>query len=158
MSATWYPIEDPESGIITLTWCVGRSRNVCDLKPPEMIDILETKISADLKTLMDLSSVYYITLNATNGAGLVTIMSSNGVVIDYTPPVPGVVLDCNDHYSGDIDFAKNDQILYASWNSFEDKESAVKFYEFALCESQDFTNCPFSFTNMKMETNISVTG
>ena len=158
MFATWYPIEDPESGIVNLSWCVGRNRNVCDLKAPETIDILETKISANVKTLMDLGSVYYITLSATNGAGLVTMMSSNGVVIDYTPPVPGVVIDCNDHHGGDIDFVTKDQTLYASWNSFEDKESAVKFYEFSLCESQNLTNCPFPFKNIKMDTKISVTG
>ena len=157
VSAIWHPVEDPESGISYLSWCVGRRKNACDLKSPENINIQATKMSTDLKESMNLGTTYFIILNATNGAGLVSLMSSNGVVVDYTPPILGVVIDCNDNHVDDVDFV-TDETICASWSNFEDKESPINFYEFALCESQNITNCPYLFSNVKMDTNISVTG
>ncbi len=47
---------------------------------------------------------YYNTLEACNGAGLCTVVSSDGIIMDRSPPVAGVVIvghtDTHQKYHG----------------------------------------------------------
>ena len=155
MAATWLTVEDLESDVITLTWCVGTSPTLCDLKQPTSLHALETKASAFLNQPMGLGANYYVTLIAINGAGLTTTMVSDGVFVDYTPPTAGLVIDGND---SEIDFVRDGETIYARWSGFEDRESNVGFYEFALCEMLNITACPIPLSNIKQETNMSLSG
>ena len=155
MAATWLTVEDPESDVVTLTWCVGTGPTLCDLKQPTSLHALETEASAFLNQPMGLGANYYVTLIAMNGAGLTTTMVSDGVIVDYTPPTAGLVIDGSD---SEIDFVRDGEAIYARWSGFEDQESNVEFYEFALCEMQNVTACPFPLSNIKQETNMSLSG
>ena len=155
VAATWFSIEDPDSDVIQLTWCVGTKPRSCDLKSRSSLANTQTKTSAFLDRPLKASDKYYVTLEAVNGAGDRSIMVSNGVVIDYIPPKAGVVIDGNDT---DIDFIRNDETIYAHWTGFVDLESGVMAYMFALCEKENITSCPSPFSDIGKERNISLTG
>lgn len=155
VAATWFTIEDPESDVIELTWCVGSKPRSCGLKSKSLLKITQTDVSAFLDQPISAGGKYYVTLEAVNRAGLTSTMVSDGVVVDYTPPSTGQVIDGNEH---DIDVIKEGEIIYARWTGFEDLESGVKSYGFALCEKENFTACPSPFSVIGMEKNISLSG
>jgi hypothetical protein len=112
-------------------------------------------ISAYLNQSIRNGDSYYITLVAINGAGLTSVMVSNGITVDYTPPIAGEVIDGQ---VGNIDFLNDGETIYARWSGFEDGESGIKSYQFALCEKQNKTVCPAAFSDTGLQTNISLTG
>ena len=155
ISATWFNVEDPDSDIVTLTWCAGSRPRSCDLKSSTSLDVSASKASTYLNQPMESGDRYYVTVRATNGAGLVTVMVSDGVTVDYTPPGVGVVIDGQDN---DIDFLKDGDTIYARWSGFEDQESGIKSYQFALCKKENITDCQTTFSDTGLQTNISLSG
>ena len=155
VSATWFNVEDPESEVITLTWCVGSRPRSCDIKPRTPLDVTANKVTAYLSQPIKNGDRYFVTLRATNGAGVSSVMVSNGVTVDYTPPNAGFVVDGE---NVDIDFLKDGGTVYARWSAFEDFESGIKSYQFALCEKENLTACPTAFSDTGLQSNISLTG
>ena len=155
VSASWFIAEDPESDIIILTWCVGSRPRSCDLNPSSSLDVNATKISTFLNQPIKHGERYYVTVNATNGAGLTSVMATNGVTVDYTPPIFGIVIDGK---GDDVDYLKDGDTVYARWSEFEDPESGIKSYQFALCEKENITICPTVFSDTGLQTNISLSG
>ena len=154
VAATWFAVEDPESDVIELTWCVGTKQKSCDLKPKTSLKTSETKASAHVSFLVA-GTKYFVTLVAVNGAGGNTTMVSDGVTVDYTPPLTGVVVD---GYDQGVDYVKGGETIYAHWAGFTDPQSGIKSYQFALCELQNITSCPSPFADVGQETNVSLTG
>lgn len=155
VSATWFSVEDPESEIIALTWCVGSRPRSCDLKPSTSLDVTASKISSYLDQPLKNGDMYHVKIEATNGAGLTVIMVSDGVKVDFTPPGVGMIIDGQDN---DTDYLKHGDTVYARWSDFEDKESGIKSYQFALCEKENITVCPTAFSETGLQTNISLSG
>ena len=152
VTASWFTIEDPESGIVDLTLCIGSKPGTCDIKSAMVIKPTDTKASTYVPR-MSAGEKYFVALFATNGAGSTTVMVSDGVVIDYTVPVAGhISLGNGGGYLADGD------IIEAQWSGFEDPESGIKFYQIALCEKVNTTNCIVSFVDAGKETNISFSG
>ena len=154
MSATWFAVEDPQSDVIELTWCVGSKPKSCDLKSKTSLQTNETKASANVSPLVR-GTKYFVTLIAVNGAGGTTTMVSDGVTIDYTPPLAGVVIA---GYNGNTEYVNFGDTMEAHWSGFSDPESGIKSYEFALCEMQNISSCPSIFTDIGQETNVSLSG
>jgi hypothetical protein len=155
VSATWFNVEDPESDVISLTWCVGSRPRSCDLRAIASLDVTANKISGYLSQPIKNGDRYYVTLKAANGAGLSSVMVSNGVTVDYTPPNVSVIIDGQDD---DIDYLKEGDTVYAGWSEFQDVESGIKSYQFALCEKENTTACLTAFSDTGLQTNISLTG
>ena len=155
LSASWFKIEDPESNIVALSWCVGTTPASCDQIQNTPIDVTSTKVSTVLPQPAADGNRYYVTLTATNSAGLSTTMVSDGVTIDYTSPRPGVVVVGKDDSMGHI---KNGDAIYAHWSGFEDAVSGIISYQFALCEMKNSSSCALEFTNIGLQTNITLSG
>ena len=148
-------MEDPESGILTLSWCIGSVPGSCDRIQNTPIDITFTKMSVFLKQPAKHGSKYYVTVTAVNSAGSSTTITSDGVTIDYTSPVAGVVVAGQNNAK---DYIKNKDTVYAHWSGFEDGMSGIRSYEFALCEKKNISTCPLELTNIRLETNITLSG
>ena len=155
VSTVWFQFEDPESDVIALTWCVGSRPGLCNLKPSTSLDVTANKVSAYLNQSIRNGDRYYVTLEAINGAGLTSVMVSNGVTVDYTPPNAGKVIDGQE---GNIEYLNDGDTIYSRWSGFEDVESGIKSYQFALCEKQNITACPTTFSDTGTQTNTSLTG
>ena len=155
IAAHWSAFEDLESDVVSVTWCAGSSPGVCDLVKQTELTSKSTSIRKVLIEPIKNGQRYYITVNATNGAGVVTSLTSDGVTVDETPPTSGTVIDGN---GLDIDYLNGEQDVAARWFNFKDLESGIESYEIALCDIKNLSFCPQSFTGVGQATNVTITG
>ncbi|KAK7496776.1 hypothetical protein BaRGS_00011985 [Batillaria attramentaria] len=73
---------------------------------------------------------YYVTVRAVNGAGLMTTAVSDGVTVDVTPPVAGVVFAATRYTH--LPAQTSTTTLPASWHGFQDAHSGVTSYYVTL--------------------------
>lgn len=155
IAAHWSAFEDLESDVIRVTWCAGSSPGVCDVVEQTQLTPTSTSVSKVLIEPIRNGQRYYITVIATNGAGVVTSLTSDGVTVDETPPTSGTVIDGN---VSDIDYLNGEQDISARWVNFEDLESGIESYEIALCDARNLSFCPQSFTGVGQATNVTISG
>lgn len=155
IAAHWSAFEDLESDVIRVTWCAGSSPGVCDVVEQTQLTPTSTSVSKVLIEPIRNGQRYYITVIATNGAGVMTSLTSDGVTVDETPPTSGTVIDGN---VSDIDYLNGEQDISARWVNFEDLESGIESYEIALCDARNLSFCPQSFTGVGQATNVTISG
>ena len=155
IAAHWNAFEDLESDVIRVTWCAGSSPGVCDLVEETQLTSTSTSVRKVLTEPIKNGQRYYITVNATNGAGVVTSLTSDGVTVDETPPTSGTVIDGN---VSDIDSMNGEQDVSARWFNFEDLESGIESYEIALCDARNLSSCPQPLTGVGQATNVTISG
>jgi hypothetical protein len=119
------------------------------------MDVTSTNISSFLQQPARDGDIYCITLTAVNSAGLSTAMVSDGVTIDYTSPIAGVVVVGQ---KNNTDYIRIDDTIYAHWSGFKDTVSGIRSYQFALCETKNISTCALEFTNIGLQTNITLSG
>ena len=84
--ANWDEFQDEESDITQYTWCAGTGKGTCDI-------ISETDVgdrtSASQQVLPPLPGgiPIFVTVSTFNNAGASTTVSSDGFIVDNTPPV-----------------------------------------------------------------------
>ena len=154
ISANWNEFEDPESDVIGVTWCAGTAPRRCDLVGRAQIEPSETSVHQAPGEDLISGQRYYVTVQATNGAGLVTTLTSDGVTIDTTPPMSGKVIDGN---AVDVDYFFGEDDVAARWFNFTDRESGIQSYEVAICGMRN-TNCPQPFVSVGLATNVTISG
>jgi len=134
---TW-SIDDPESGISHFLISVGSF--------PFQSDLLATKYFNSLSRSLDLDQenftlyeglTFYVTITGVNMLGLETVLTSQQVVVDWTPPEAANIVDgihttpmaevfIHSHYQSDKG------ILLANWSEFHDSESDVVEYHWCI--------------------------
>ncbi|XP_076075242.1 uncharacterized protein LOC143046127 [Mytilus galloprovincialis] len=90
VAATWHGFTDIGAGIEIYFWCVGTNKmdQTCDVLPLKNVGI-QTSVSSMLPNHLQNGQQVFSKLMAVDGVGHTTDMiSSNGVTIDTTPPVP----------------------------------------------------------------------
>ncbi|XP_061178129.1 uncharacterized protein LOC133186811 [Saccostrea echinata] len=95
---------------------------------------------------------YYIVVRACNQAGLCTTKYSDGIVVDSSPPVPGLIhvglSDRHQHY------ISHRTSISAQWIGFEDPHSDLDHFEF--CISKKNYSCDItSFENVLLTNRIT---
>lgn len=95
VSATWSAFEDEESGIANYSFCVGSEPGLDDLAACRDVGHrLWASTAVNMPTIshaVDTSAQelpgYYVTVMATNGAGLTSSAYSDGCIVDTLPPM-----------------------------------------------------------------------
>ena len=91
-------------------------------------------------TLLDLELLhgrtYYITVTLVDTIGRRTNLSSNGVRVDATPPLPGAVYDGRLRDFADTDFTWSSKV-FSWWDLFSDPESGIKRFQVACTTDPD---------------------
>ncbi|XP_078700910.1 uncharacterized protein LOC144927390 [Branchiostoma floridae x Branchiostoma belcheri] len=125
ISAHWGGFHDPHTDIVSYKWSIG----TC----PMCKDVLED-VDLGIKSDMSASNLplvpgftYYVTITACNAAQLCTTASSDGVLMDDTPPVAGTVRD--GAADVDVQYQPSTYLLRASWFGFHDAHSQLSHYE-----------------------------
>lgn len=98
---------------------------------------------------------YYVTVKATNSAGVITSLTSDGVTVDDTPPISGIVVD---GMVSDVDYVNGEDDISARWFDFVDFESGIESYEVALCDARNLSSCPQPSTSVGQVANVTITG
>ena len=124
LSANWSPFTDSNGNIDMYEMCVGVEPGICDVSDfvSVGINLRGTVSGLSLKH----NKIYYVTVRATSESGYSTTATSNGVRVDSTPAVGGVVRDGKTLV--DIDYQADDTYIYANWDEFHDEESDITSY------------------------------
>ncbi|XP_060084327.1 uncharacterized protein LOC132563603 [Ylistrum balloti] len=98
-------------------------------------------------------ATYYCMVQACNGAGLCTSVSSNGFKTDNSPPLPGVVhVGFEGHHSRFWAHAHSFQV---EWFGFVDVESGIKNYDICVRHAS-ISECDIlSLTNMFLTNSLT---
>lgn len=141
--------------MVKLSWCAGLSPGLCDLvKETELINN-STSIRYFLSKPIMNGYRYFVTVKATNGAGVTSLLKSDGVMVDDTPPTSGSVVD---GLGSDRNYVNGEDDVSASWSAFMDLESGIDSYKVALCHERNLSNCPQPFTSTGKTTNVTISG
>ncbi|MBI2930591.1 MAG: hypothetical protein HYY16_02980 [Planctomycetes bacterium] len=84
INANWSSFTDPESGIILYEWGIGTSAGATDIQAFTSVGLNTAAVNGSL-SLAD-GTTCYVTIRATNGVGLQTTQTSDGVTIDTLSP------------------------------------------------------------------------
>ena len=119
ISVSWNGVRDSESGISNSEYCLGTTPGSCQ----------RDSIPAGLSTFGTIGPFrpyswvhYYVIVAVTNGAGLITVMSSRKLFFDTTPPSKGIVID---GIGRDIDYMNYTSSLSIQWKGIDDQESGI---------------------------------
>ena len=121
ISANWSPFTDSSRRITVHEMCVGTEQEKCDVSDFVSLGITLKGTISGLR--LNHTGRYFVTVRATDESGYSATASSNGVRVDSTPPVGGLVRDGQTLI--DIDYQADDTYLYANWDEFQDQESDI---------------------------------
>ncbi|KAL9987448.1 hypothetical protein ACROYT_G001761 [Oculina patagonica] len=124
LSAHWENITDPESGIMQNEYCLGTKPLGCQIKP--MTSTGTNKSFTCPECSIHEGDKVFVTVRVTNGAGLSETVTSDGMLLDVSPPVMGDVVD-GSHVTGfDYNVVLEDWNISMTWFGVEDAESGVR--------------------------------
>ena len=134
MSANWERIWDLESRVKRFEWAIGEKYpgSVMDF-----VDVgLQTHVTTEKMLALRHGHNYTVFLRVYNRAGGVRELSSNGVTIDTTPPKPSEVTFSSSEWRFNpktgIYYSSTASGIHVSWRDFEERESEVWYYKWAI--------------------------
>ena len=137
---TWQ-LYDPESGVSLYRIAVGTLASKDDIVTYTPADKLTESLDLDdFNITLTQGFLFFVTVKAVNNLGLEVSVTSQQIVVDWTPPVVGnvmdgnktVVLDGGHIWPVDVDYQSQTRILSALWSGFYDPESDVKQYHWCI--------------------------
>ena len=142
MSANWERIWDLESRIEKFEWGIGSS-DTGQTNVQHFIDVgLQTHVQSQNDLALKNGHNYTVFLRIHNQAGGVQLLTSNGVTVDTTPPIPSPILpgftksdwrfvqETNTYYS------TNASGIYVTWEDFKELESELWYYKWSIGTSR----------------------
>jgi len=124
VKAVWKPFQDPESGIIRYRWGLGTTPDEVDTVDFSATDQVTFGKAENVTLLHGMS--YYVTVEATNGAGMTSHGWSNGFTVDVSPPELSEVST-----NSSLPWIGPKEHLYARWKS-QDPESGISKTEYCI--------------------------
>jgi hypothetical protein len=124
-------MHEGESTIQEYRFGIGSSPKADDLHPFTKLNGTQHSVDlAEINFKFAHGMAFYVTVVGVNVLGLETSMTSPQVIVDWLPPIPGVVRDGNG--TSDIDFQVDVDHVSATWSEFLDAESDVTEYLFCV--------------------------
>ena len=152
LSCSWNNFTDNDSPIVSYQVCAGTAFDRCDVVQWVTTGLTST---AEIGTAPDLHNQrVFCLVRGLNAAGLSTIGSSDGAIIDSTPPTIGTVKDGNGLY--DIDCQENNKPITATWQGFSDPESTITEYQWAIGTMQ-FSEDILPWTSVGLQETATAT-
>ncbi|XP_070574642.1 uncharacterized protein [Ptychodera flava] len=125
LSASW-TVEEEESEVAFTEFCYGTYPGASDVYNCTETTGFDYLPSALVQPNANTPNI--LTLITTNQVGLREEATSESVMVDTTPPVAGQVT-CSP-------YVRSGHSLKCSWSDFQDKESGIAYYEFAVGMSE----------------------
>ena len=136
VSAYWENITDPESSIMQSQYCLGTKPFGCQIRP--MTNVGRNKSFACPECIVHEGTKVYVTVQVTNGAGLSKTSSSDGMLLDVSPPSISGVID-GSHIAGiDYNVVLQDWNVSMTWFGVEDVESGVRSCTWTIENDNEF--------------------
>ncbi|XP_069118470.1 uncharacterized protein [Argopecten irradians] len=129
---SWDGFTDPESGIEYYKVGLGTTPGELDVRRLTFVG-LRTNMTWSVH--LEQGVAYYVTVQACNTGEMCTDVTSNGVLVDHSPPIPGQVLvgraDSHQHYIGQRSH------MDVFWVGFFDSHSDIVHYEVCISNNPD---------------------
>ncbi|XP_053398947.1 uncharacterized protein LOC128556937 [Mercenaria mercenaria] len=124
LHAHWKGFHDPHSTVVEYFVNIGSCKNCDDVLIKQPVGI-KTDIEY---THLQLSEGlhYYVTVTACNTANLCSSVTSDGFVVDSTPPLKGRVID--GLLETDEQYQSSRNYLGCKWHGFTDPQSGISHY------------------------------
>ena len=154
---TW-SIDDPESGISHFTIDIGSFPFQNDLLSIQQVNSLIRSIDLRLENFTIYEGLtFFVTITGVNMLGLETSLVSQQVVMDWTPPSVGLIVDgkLTNQLSQTLNYSddqRDNTTLFCHWSRFQDSESDVIEYRWCVGTSQG-KKCFYS-SIITMETSL----
>lgn len=156
LAANWTPSADPESEVVKYYYAIGTAPGITDVKDWTDNGLNTTAESTGLNLTHGVT--YYISVKALNGAGLYSnVTSSNGQMVDTTPPFPISVVYDGVVIGVDIKSTPSTTQLSANWTPSTDDECSIIAYYYAIGTAPGLTDV-VGWTNAGLNTMITKTG
>ena len=125
LHASWSGFVDPQSDIVAFDWSIGTTPGGSDVLPQTP---LGSATAASINLPLQDGETYFITVYATNGAGLVSSITSGGVTVDGSPPPPVTNVElATDTDSDGIAWVMPTTTLAATWDLVVDPHSDATY-------------------------------
>ena len=147
---SWEGFVDFETGIQNYAYCLGYTKDVCSTDVFNAGLGLQGTVRGFLPESQE--HLFYGVVIVTNRAGLQTVVSSDVVKIDFTPPVKGTVLDGIDI---DLDYINSTVTSATTWSAFADPQSYIKKCTLTISEENPIKN---KSMNMKLKMDVNANG
>ncbi|KAK7493737.1 hypothetical protein BaRGS_00015066 [Batillaria attramentaria] len=137
--AQWVDFHDPESNIDSYFWGVGLTEGSDDIVPFTKLTSYDKQSCVHVQLQHNVT--YFSTVVANNKAlnTKSSNASSNGLLIDITPPVPGNVSD-GAMVTDDEDYTSETATVTTSWAGFYDPESGLAPYSLSVFINDELEN------------------
>ncbi|XP_033746935.1 uncharacterized protein LOC117332160 [Pecten maximus] len=146
----WSGFSDPHSGIRYYSAGLGTVPLMDDVRP---LSFTGTKTEVQWTFNFVPGSIYYCTVQACNGAGLCSSVSSNGFTTDNSPPLPGIVhVGLDGHHSR---FWAHANSIQVQWFGFVDVESGIQNYEVCVRHTNNSECDILSFINVFLSNTMT---
>ncbi|XP_061189002.1 uncharacterized protein LOC133197151 [Saccostrea echinata] len=122
LSAYWEGFFDPHSAIKEYYISVGTCPRCQNVLQHQLIGIVNEYRLTSVGIAVGMK--YYTSVTACNTADLCTTVTSDGIVIDNSPPTPGRVRDGLE--TSDIEYQASRSHISASWHGFSDPQSGLE--------------------------------
>ncbi|MBI2571446.1 MAG: hypothetical protein HYV63_30935 [Candidatus Schekmanbacteria bacterium] len=140
--ANWNSFTDDGCGIGSYEWAIGTTAGGTEVQGFTNVGLTTSGSNGSLS--LSSGTTYYVSVRAVDEDSLPsTPVSSDGVLVDASPPTGGAV---NDGADADLDFQSSISTINANWSGFSDVGSGIGSYEWAIGTSpggidvQGFTN------------------
>ena len=130
LRVSWPPFNDPESPVVRYDFAVGMQTRLDDVIAFENVHLATRVIKHDL--FLDSGTTYYVTVRATNAAGLNTTVSAQGLVIDMTPPTSANDSIADGARGPDRDYYSSGMGVSAHWEDVQDPDSGISRNEYCV--------------------------
>jgi hypothetical protein len=147
--ANWSGFTDPETGVAGYEWAIGTTSGGTNVQGFTSVGLTTSGVNSGLSLVS--GTTYFVTVRATNGAGLTTNRTSDGVTLDTSGPTGGTV---DDGIAADIDWQSSTTTIRANWSTFADTESGIAGYEWAIGTTSGGTNVQ-AFTSVGLATSAT---
>ncbi|KAK6174798.1 hypothetical protein SNE40_013376 [Patella caerulea] len=147
VNIAWSAFTDPETKIVKYEVAIGSTPGGGQIKPFFTVPVEKRYLTVKNLMLRGMKQVF-VTIKATNGAGLSTISTSNGIYLSYVsqglPALSYIGVWDGDAPTGDIDFQTNLNTIRSRWDVSGDP-CPVSKYEWAIeridgLRVQDYTD------------------
>ena len=130
----WDPFED--NGTVTYKYAIGTSLGNLNSIVDWTANGIETSVTLTNPIFFE-GFTYYMSVKGTDNTSKSDIATSDGVKMDYTAPISGVVYDGSTEEGIDLEFGNSPNELSANWSGFVDPPvngagSGIASYSYAI--------------------------
>ena len=159
LATTWFGFEDPETGIEKCTLVVMEESLVTEfsVKATAILTLVVNASGSIIHNNLTLTSgLRYISkIECSNPGGLKTEKSSDGVIVDDSPPIVSTIKD-GTYLNSDIQYQSSTDTLNANWVPALEPESGIKEYLVAVGSGSDQDDIR-EFFSVGLATDVKIT-